>query len=110
MTTIDFSPAGTVRRWAYRITCLMVACAFPLMFLHAQSATATQSAAPAQQSATPAQPAAAPAQQTPRPSQQQPQGAQQDQSPDQTDNGAPTIRLPVNEVNLIFTVTDRHGH
>jgi Ca-activated chloride channel family protein len=29
---------------------------------------------------------------------------------DQADQNAPTIRLGVNEVNLIFTVTDRHGH
>ena len=28
----------------------------------------------------------------------------------QPDVSAPTIRLGVNEVNLIFTVTDRHGH
>jgi VWFA-related protein len=28
----------------------------------------------------------------------------------QPDISAPTIRLGVNEVNLIFTVTDRHGH
>jgi VWFA-related protein len=26
------------------------------------------------------------------------------------DNSGPTLRLGVNEVNLIFTVTDRHGH
>src|ERR1035438_2602107 len=31
------------------------------------------------------------------------------QSVDQTDVGAPTIKLGVNEVNLIFTVTDKHG-
>jgi len=55
----------------------------------------------AQQPATPpAQPAQTPAaQQTPAlPAEQQ------------TDVGAPTIRLNVNEVNLIFTVTDKHGH
>src|SRR5271157_5930377 len=28
---------------------------------------------------------------------------------EQTDVNAPTIKLGVNEVNLIFTVTDRHG-
>lgn len=31
-------------------------------------------------------------------------------STDQADANTPTIRLPVNEVNLIFTVTDKHGH
>jgi len=29
---------------------------------------------------------------------------------DQSDVNAPTIKLGVNEVNLIFTVTDKHGH
>lgn len=31
-------------------------------------------------------------------------------STDQADANTPTIRLPVNEVNLIFTVTDKRGH
>jgi VWFA-related protein len=31
------------------------------------------------------------------------------QPADQTDVGAPTIKVGVNEVNLIFTVTDKHG-
>jgi VWFA-related protein len=60
----------------------------------------------AQQPATP--PTAEPAQQ---PAAQQtalqPQAAQ---ATEQTDVSAPTIRLGVNEVNLIFTVTDKHGH
>jgi VWFA-related protein len=42
---------------------------------------------------------------TPAPQQALPAGNQ----PDDANNG-PTIRLPVNEVNLIFTVTDKHGH
>lgn len=54
--------------------------------------------ASAQQPAAPAQPAQAP--------QNQPAG----DAPDaQTDSGTPTIHLGVNEVNLIFTVTDKHG-
>jgi VWFA-related protein len=54
-------------------------------------------AARAQQPAPPAtQPAQAPA-------------AQQPANPP-TDAGAPVIHATVNEVNLIFTVTDRHGH
>jgi Ca-activated chloride channel homolog len=106
MTTIAFFPAGKARRWAYRIACSTLACAFPLLLWPAQSATAAHSATPAQ-SPTAAPQAPPPAQKAPA----QPQGAQQqDQSSDQGDNGAPTIRLPVNEVNLIFTVTDRHGH
>jgi Ca-activated chloride channel family protein len=31
-------------------------------------------------------------------------------SPDQSADQAPVLRLGVNEVNLIFTVTDKHGH
>ena len=50
------------------------------------------------------QPAAQPAQ-TPAAQQPAPPPAEQ-----QVDASAPTIRLGVNEVNLIFTVTDRHGH
>jgi len=41
----------------------------------------------------------------------QPQAAQQPAAPsgDQTDVGATTIKRTVNEVNLIFTVTNKHG-
>jgi VWFA-related protein len=60
------------------------------------------SALPAQQPAV--QPAAQPAQ---APATQQPVAPPADQ---QVDVSAPTIRLGVNEVNLIFTVTDKHGH
>ncbi len=63
---------------------------------NAQTASATAEASAAQ--STPPQPAQA---QPP----QQPAAAA-----DQADANTPTIRLPVNEVNLIFTVTDKHGH
>src|ERR1700728_2766874 len=43
-----------------------------------------------------------PAQSTPAPA------AQQDVTP--SDSGTSTIHVSVNEVSLIFTVTDRHGH
>ncbi len=60
-------------------------------------------AAPAQQpapnaAAPPAQPAAQPTSQPPQPA----------AAP--ADIGTPTIKVPVNEVSLIFTVTDKHGH
>jgi Ca-activated chloride channel family protein len=67
----------------------LLAAAFPAVFLHAQ-----QPAAP------PAAPSSQPAQ---APGAQQP-------AQDSADQNGPTIRLGVNEVNLIFTVTDRHGH
>lgn len=62
------------------------------------------------QAQQPASPAAAPAPAAPQPTQapaaQQPASAQADQAGDT----APVIRVGVNEVNLIFTVTDKHGH
>src|ERR1035438_1674364 len=73
-----------------KILGLLFAAAFPVVSLQAQ-----QPAAP------PAAPASQPAAQAPN--------AQQS-AQDSTDQNAPVIRLGVNEVNLIFTVTDRHGH
>ena len=55
--------------------------------------------------------AALESQQTPAPP--APPAAQQPAAPpsdDQSDVNAPTIKIGVNEVNLIFTVTDKHGH
>ncbi|HEY2040138.1 MAG TPA: VWA domain-containing protein [Edaphobacter sp.] len=81
----------------------------------APSATPKAAPAPAQQqpaasapkpAGTPPQPPAAP-QTTATPSQQSPANqAPQEQEPT---NEAPTIRVQVNEVNLIFTVTDKKG-
>jgi len=77
----------------------MIRQAFLFVLAAALSATVLQ----AQQPATP--PAAPQAAQTP--AAQQPAPAPADQG---TDVGVPTIVLGVNEVNLIFTVTDKHGH
>jgi Ca-activated chloride channel homolog len=80
---------------------LVLAVAFPLFAQQAQ-----QPSAPAAQStSTPA--AQNPAQALPASS--QPAAGQQSGTPDSPDN-APVLRLGVNEVNLIFTVTDKHGH
>jgi VWFA-related protein len=68
-------------------------------------------AASAQQTATPpvAPPAQTPAPQPAQARAPQPTGAQSTES--QADVNAPTIvRLGVNEVNLIFTVSDKRGH
>ncbi len=82
-------PAELLRRWLCAFTCTLLVAVFPWMLLPAQQ-PAPAPAAPAQ--TQPAPPAPGP-------------GADQ---PD--DSSGPIIRLPVNEVNLIFTVTDRHGH
>jgi Ca-activated chloride channel family protein len=82
------TPTSRTRRWGLGISGLMLAAAF------------LAAALPAQQPATPpAQPAQAPAAQQPAAA---PGGSG-------TDVNAPTIRVGVNEVNLIFTVTDKHG-
>jgi Ca-activated chloride channel homolog len=85
---ISTTPEAKTCRRGLQVSCLMFAMAFSGTVLTAQQPAALQ-AAPA---ATPT--AQAPAAQT---GEQQP------------DANAPTIRLGVNEVNLIFTVTDRHG-
>src|SRR5579863_5761415 len=97
MTRNSSSPAAKVRRRAYGIACSMLASAFPLLLLHAQ-----QPVTPAAQTAPnpPSQQALPQPQANPQPGQQ----------PEEGDNASPTIRTTVNEVNLIFTVTDRHGH
>ena len=86
--------AARFRRWTYGIACSLLAAASLLMPL------------PAQQPANPpAQSAQTPSSST-QPATKQAQAGQQ---PDDADT-APTIRTTVNEVNLIFTVTDKHGH
>src|SRR5579863_4505450 len=94
MTRNTFVPAGTLRRWATGLACSMLAIPFSLISL------------PAQQPSTP------PAQPAPQPAASQPPAGQQQAQPSDpsADATQPTIRVGVNEVNLIFTVTDKHGH
>lgn len=75
---------------------LVLAACTAVAVLHAQQPT---SSAPAQ---SPAPATAAPVAQQP--------AAQAPSSQPEGDENTPTIRLGVNEVNLIFTVTDKHGH
>ena len=87
-----------------KIFYLVVAVALVSAALAAQQ-PATSAASPAGQTvqAPAGQAAPTPATQTPAAAQADAQGA------DQTDVNTPTIKLGVNEVNLIFTVTDKHG-
>jgi VWFA-related protein len=86
---------------------------FAAMTAASLNAQVSPAPAPSSQSTAPAQPAAsttpaaqaAPATGQAPAAQQQP-GAQDNPSPDLS---APTIRVQVNEVNLIFTVTDKKG-
>jgi VWFA-related protein len=75
----------------------------------AQPPAQTASAVPAAQSATP------PASQPAAPSATQPAAQQPADQPtpgpgSNTDSGTTTLHVSVNEVSLIFTVTDKHGH
>lgn len=81
-----------------RLSALALAAALCAGVLQAQQPA--QTPAPPQ----PAQPQAA---QQPAPG--QPSAGAQQQSSDAEDSGQ-ILRIPVNEVNLIFTVTDKHGH
>jgi VWFA-related protein len=87
-----------------RLTCLAAAALISLL--------APVALARAQAPATPAPPAASgPAPQTlPPPQPAKPGAAQTPAAPAVQDDTAPTIKVQANEVNLIFTVTDKKGH
>jgi VWFA-related protein len=84
--------------------------AFAAASLSAQTATPPPSQAP---SPLPTVSGAPPAPQTPAPSAAQPQTTPptnpQTGAPEAQGEAAPTIKVQVNEVNLIFTVTDKKG-
>src|SRR5208282_2319456 len=87
---------------------LAAAIAATLQAQQPSTAPAPAPAAPAAQSSPAQSSPAQPAQSSPPPAAA---GAQRPPASDeQTDANAPTIRLGVNEVDLIFTVTDKHGH
>ena len=95
MTRKFFASATSSRQRRSRFSGLVLAAAFAAVTLCAQ-----QPAAPPATKPPAAPPAQAPAPQSTAPS-----------SPDQQGESSGSIfRLPVNEVNLIFTVTDKHGH
>jgi Ca-activated chloride channel family protein len=81
---------------------LVLAAFLPFFALQAQQPAAQPAQTPAAAQPAPAQ--AAP--QTAGPQSAAPAAASADQF---TDVNTPTIKLKVNEVNLIFTVTDKHG-
>jgi Ca-activated chloride channel homolog len=97
------SPAASRRRRVYGIAGAALACLLPLTFVYGQQ-PAANSPAPGSGSPAPSQGSPAPGKTSPS----QPSAAQQAPA-DQPDDTGPTIRLGVNEVNLIFTVTDKHG-
>ena len=90
-----------LRRRVQHFVALVFAASLSAVVLHAQ-----QPATPPAQNPAPQQAPALPpgGLQTPAGQQAMPPDAGQDQASDQ-----PTIRIQANEVNLIFTVTDKHG-
>jgi len=93
MTRQLTAPAATIRRAGLPFSAFLLAAVF------------SAASASAQQPATPAVPVQA-SQPAPASPHQQPAA----QGGEQADVGAPTIVINANEVNLIFTVTDKHGH
>ncbi len=85
------------RRWSRRLLSVALAIAFCWTSTHAQQPTKSASAPPAQAATTATPPSAQPA---------PPSGAPNSAS----DPNTQTLKITVNEVPLIFTVTDRHGH
>jgi VWFA-related protein len=93
------------------LLCLGTAALFAIAAASSQQPAPGAPAQPAQSSATqPAQnPAEAPAQNSAAAPAQAPSGEPAQPGQAGTDTGASTIHLGVNEVSLIFTVTDSHG-
>ena len=94
---------------------LVLAACGAIAAVHAQQ-PASSSPAPAQAPATSAPPVQQPASAQQSAPSQAPPDPQSAQQPAQQSGGdadaanGPILRLGVNEVNLIFTVTDKHGH
>jgi len=97
MTQQHFTPTAELRQRGSRILLIALAA----MFLVAASVVSLSAQSPSGSPAPGAagQPASGPA-----------APAQTDQNGAPADVGTPTIRTTVNEVSLIFTVNDRHGH
>jgi Ca-activated chloride channel family protein len=105
-TQVFISRMGN-RPWITRLAALVIAATFPSAFAIAQQ---TPAPAPAQKTApAPASQAVGAAAAKSQPNDAgSGQPAASANSP--TDVGTPIIKIGVNEVSLIFTVTDKHGH
>jgi Ca-activated chloride channel family protein len=90
-----------------RIFLLLVAFHVLAGWLIGQTAPAASTPASAQNSA--AKTNAPPDNKTPTPAQAQPQNPAKPAPPTDDDSVA-TLKATVNEVRVVFTVTDRHGH
>jgi Ca-activated chloride channel homolog len=91
------TPQTVARRWGRQFLPVALAAAFSCAFASPQQPAANNPAAPSAQAAAPAT----------RPVAQPPASAAASSS---SDADSQTLKITVNEVPLIFTVTDRHGH
>ena len=111
MTQQHFTPTAELRQRGSRI--LLIALVALFLAAACVASLSAQSAGGQPAPGTAAKPAPA---QTPQSTRQNtpqaapPAPAQTDQNGAPSDVGTPTIRTTVNEVSLIFTVTDKHGH
>jgi VWFA-related protein len=91
LPTLQSTAPARLRRFSSLALAVAIACSVASAQQPAPAAGAPAAQAPAQSAAPPAAPVL--------------------QGPgSNTDTGAPTIHVGVNEVSLIFTVTDKHGH
>jgi Ca-activated chloride channel homolog len=119
MTEQHFTPTAELRQWGSGTFLIALAAVFlaagSVSGLSAQTGSGQPAPSTAPKPATGQTPENSP-QSAPQNTQQStPQAtpaapAQTDQNTAPTDVGTPTIRTTVNEVSLIFTVTDKHGH
>jgi Ca-activated chloride channel homolog len=99
---LSIIPSAKICRWGFRVSAFLLATAFSWAAASAQQPT-TPPATPPAQAPAPAT-TTAPAQTPPAPQ----AGAQPEQAPGQ--ESTPVFKIGADEVDLIFTVTDKHGH
>lgn len=99
--------AGCTKSLLIGLVCVAVALATPAA--NAQAATQPQTA-PSAQTASPAKPAQTAPAATPQASGGSNSSAPQNNQTPEDDLATTTIRTTVNEVDLVFTVTDKKGH
>jgi VWFA-related protein len=101
-----FSSTSTSARFVSAALVLLLSAAAA----HAQGTSTTSPAAPTPASALPSAPSSTLTTQQPAPQQAPPQQATPQQPPPvNSEDLVPTIKVQANEVNLIFTVTDKKG-
>ncbi len=111
MNTQHSTPKSAAPARLGRFSSLALTVALCSAVAFAVQATPATGGGPSQPAAqSPAQPAAQPAAQPPTQPAAQTDAQAAPETGSNTDSGAPTLHVGVNEVSLIFTVSDKHGH